>query len=132
MCAHDARGGGEIGGVGRRARGEFGDADGGGVGREDGVRAADLGELGEDLGFEREDLGYGFDYHVDLGEVFEFGGEREAGSDRVRVGLGELLFGYVFAEEFFCEGDAFVEGFLGGVDQCYWDLGSAGSDEGDS
>lgn len=64
--ADDAGGGGEVGGVvlWGRGGGDFGDGYGGGVRGEDGVGGADLGELGEDGGFERGDLGDGFDDEV--------------------------------------------------------------------
>lgn len=72
VCADDARCGGEVLWVRAGGGGDLGDGDGGGVGREDCVRGADLRQLGEDGKFEGENLGHGFDDEVNVGETFEF------------------------------------------------------------
>ena len=77
----DARGGAEVGWVvGVGGAGDFGDGDARGVGGEDGVRGADLCELAEDGGFQRGDLGDGFDHEVYVREGGEVRGGMEAGA----------------------------------------------------
>lgn len=66
------------------------------------MRRAYLREIGENRELEVEDLGYGFDYHVDVVEVVHVGCGCEAGAGGVGVGLGELLLGDIFAEELVC------------------------------
>lgn len=99
VCADHPAAGGEVFGVLARGCGDAGDADRGSVGGEDGVRRADLGELGEDLEFEVEDLGHGLNDHVDIVEVLGLGCGRETGEGGVGIGLSELLLGDVLLEE---------------------------------
>ena len=102
MCAdHPAARGQVCGVVGRGSR-DAGDADRGGVGGEDGVWWADLGEAGEDFEFQVEDLGDGLDDHVDVVEVVHVGGCSEARAGFVGVGLAELLLGDIFGKELVC------------------------------
>lgn len=74
MGGHYTRGVGGVLGILGGGGGDAGDGDGGGVGCEDGVFGADLGELGEDVEFEGGDLGDGLDDEVHAGEVVERGG----------------------------------------------------------
>lgn len=97
--AHHTTGAGEVGGVGSGGAGQTRDGDGGGVGGEDGMRGADTGEFGEDGLLQFEDLGNGFDHHVDVAQVVEVGGGGQARARVVGVRLGELGFGHVFGEE---------------------------------
>ncbi len=61
---------------------------------------ADLGELGEYLGFEGGDFGDGFNDEVHGGKVGHLGGGVEEGAGGGGVGLGDTVFGNVFLEEF--------------------------------
>lgn len=101
-----------VGGVGRVAAGSGSrnarDGDGGGVGCQDGVFGADLGELGEDVELELGDLWDGLDDEVGGGELVEGGGGVQEGARRIGLFLGDALLGDIFGEELICEGEALV------------------------
>lgn len=130
--ADHAGAGGGVGGVCGGGGGDLGDGDGGGVGGEDGVGGTDLRELGEDFGFELWDLGDGFDYHVDVGEVFHLERRCEACPSFFGGGFGDALFRDVFGEELVGEREAFVQRSLGTVYERHGHGGFLGRDEGDA
>ena len=63
------------------------------------MRRADLSEAGKDLELEVEDLGDGFDDHVDVVEVVHVGSGCQAFASRICVGLAELLLRDILCEE---------------------------------
>ena len=79
MGSDDARRGREIGGGADRG-GDFGDGNSRCIRGEDGVRGADLGQSGEDGGFERENLGNGFNNKIGIREVAQLRRNAEAGA----------------------------------------------------
>lgn len=66
MRRDDSRGGRGVCGVLGSRGCDLGYGDGGGIGREDGVRRTYLGEGAEDFELEGGDLGHGFDDKVDI------------------------------------------------------------------
>ena len=68
------------------------------------MRGADLGELGEDGGFEGGDLWDGFDDEVNGGKVVHFCGWEYPFSDMGGFVFGDAVFGDVFFEELVWEG----------------------------
>lgn len=73
-------------------RGDLGYGDGRRVGSENGVRRADVGEAGEDGGFEGGDFGHGFDDEVNGGKIFHVGSWGYAGTGKRGFGSSEALF----------------------------------------
>jgi len=63
------------------------------------MRGTDLSEVGKDTELEVEDLGDGFDNHVDIVEVVHVGGGCQTFSGRIGVDLAELLLGDIFCEK---------------------------------
>lgn len=98
----DARGGLEILGVRGGRRGDLGDGDGRGVGREDRVLGRDLGQLGEDARLQVGDLGNGLDHEVNGRQVVHLQGGGNAGADNIRCVAGETLLGDIFLQKFVC------------------------------
>lgn len=99
----DARGSLEILGVRGGGRGDLGDGDGRGVGREDRVLGRDLGQLGEDARLQVGDLGDGLDHEVNGRQVVHLQGGGDAGADNVRCVAGETLLGHILLQELVCK-----------------------------
>ena len=103
MGADDARRGREIGGVIDAGRGgDFGDGNRRCISGEDGVRGADLGQLGEDGRFERQNLGNGFNNKIGSREITHLRRSGEAGAGRIRIGLRNAALGHIFSKQLIC------------------------------
>lgn len=99
VCADHSATGGQVGRVRGRGSCNASDADGGSVGGEDGVGWADLGEAGEDLELEVEDLGNSLDDHVDVVKIIHVGRGRQSCTSGISVRLAELLLGDIFCQK---------------------------------
>lgn len=76
VSRNDAGRGRGISGVCSRSGRNFGDGDGGGVGRKDSMLWADICELAEDVEFELRNFWNGFDDEVNAREIFHLGARR--------------------------------------------------------
>ena len=88
-------------------------------------------EVAEELGFDFELFGGGFDDEVAVVEGVEDGGSGDAGAGFVGLLLGELGFGYFAGEVVGDGGEAAFEGGHGDVAEEDFEAG-AGADVGDS
>ena len=96
-------------------RGDLGDRDGAGVGREDRFGSQDAVEIAKDLSLDLKPLGGGFDGERGGREVLQAGGQGDAGTSLVGLLLRELLFRY-FA------GDVGADGVEAAVERALIDV----------
>ncbi len=112
-------------------RGELCDGDGAGVGGEDRVGWEDAVEVAEDLRFDGELFGRGFDGQVAAAEGFKVEGGGDSGSGGCGFLFGEFRFGCLAGEIFLDGGEAAVEEWLLEVVEDDIEAG-AGADVGDA
>lgn len=103
MGANNARRGRKVGRViGAGGGGDFGDGNRRCIRGEDGVWRADLGQLGEDGCFERQNLGNGFNDKIGSGEVTHLCRSGEAGAGCISIGSRNAVFGHIFLKQLIC------------------------------
>lgn len=103
MSADDARRGREISGVIDAGRGgDFCNGNRRCIRGEYGVRGADLGQLGEDGCFERQNLRNGFNNKIGSREVTHLRRSGQAGAGGIGIGLRYAALGHILSKQLIC------------------------------